>query len=439
MEEGGIATNAVAGNDTARDAYQRRLLAMLPFIRDIVTTASARIVAMVGPFAVSIITARILGPEERGRYFLIVALAQIGAQIGNLGLQSSNTYLAAKRFELVAPLMANSFIVAWTVVPFVTFLMALVFGQPESVGLGALAGSALGSTAFVAVLIAPLSISSLYLTNMAIAIGRVQLFNGLTVAYGILAVAVALIVAGAGGSTSEFLLGAAVALVIPTLFGIGRVLAGQWDRFRPNIALFRRGIAYATKAYLATMFGFIMTRVGAFALQYQSSLEEVGQFSVATQFADGLALLPSTVGILLFPKLLRAETQQRWSTMWQTFWGVGAAMLLILSMVAGLVHWLVPLMFGHAFAKAAVLVQALMPSVLIVSLTSVVSQYLAAQGFPKGQVLAWLFGLTVHTGLSYWLAGIWGAVGVAVATAISAAFVFALLLFEAFCLRDEPH
>ena len=439
MEAGGTAANAAAGDDSAGDAHCRRLLEMPSFIRDIVTTGSARLVAMVGPFVVSIITARMLGPEERGRYFLILALAQIGAQVGNLGLQSSNTYLAANRMEFAAPLMANSFIVAWTVVPFVTFLMALAFGQPESIGLGPLPGGTLGSIAFVAVLIAPLSISSLYLSNMAIALGRIRLFNGLTVAYGVLAVVLALIVAAGGGSTSGFLFGATAALLIPTLFGIGRMLAGKWDRFWPDIALFRRGVAFAAKSYLATMFGFIMTRVGAFALQHRSSLDEVGQFSVAVQFADGLALLPSTVAILLFPKLLRADTQQRWSTMWRTFWGVGALMLLILGMVGGLAPWLVPLMFGQAFAKAAVLVQILMPSVLIVSLTSVVSQYLAAQGFPKRQVLAWLFGLIVHTGLSYWIAGIWGAMGVAVAAAISAALVFVLLLFEAFSLRDRPH
>lgn len=410
---------------------------MSPFIRDIATTVLARIVAMVGPFAVSIITARVLGPEERGRYFLVLALAQIGAQIGNLGLQSSNTYLAVNRAELVGPLTANSFVVAWTVVPFVTFLMAFVLSRPELIGLGSATGSTLGPIAFLAVLIAPLSISSLYVTNMAIGIGRIQLFNGLTIFYSIIAIGVASIIGSADGDTYAFLLGTAIALVFPTIVGSLRMLASEWQRFRPNVALFKRGIAFAAKAYLATMFGFIMTRIGAFALHYQSDLEEVGQFSVATQFSEGLVLLPSTVGILLFPRLMRAEARQRWSTMWQTFWGVGAIMLAILIVVGVLVPWLVPLMFGEAFARAAILAQALLPSVLVVSVTTVVSQYLAAQGFPKGQVLAWLFGLIVHTGLSYWLAGTWGGVGVAVATTISTSLVFALLLVEAFSLRNQ--
>ena len=64
---------------------------MLPRYRDVATTLIARVIAMIGPFGVSIITARLLGPEERGRYFVIIAAAQIAAQIANLGLHASNS------------------------------------------------------------------------------------------------------------------------------------------------------------------------------------------------------------------------------------------------------------------------------------------------------------------------------------------------------------
>ena len=74
--------------------------------------------------------------------------------------------------------------------------------------------------------------------------------------------------------------------------------------------------------------------------------------------------------------------------------------------------------------------QALLPSVLIASLLSVVSSYLAAEGYPRMQVFAWLIGLVVQTGLSYWLAATWAGVGVSLSIAISYALVLALLLYE---------
>jgi O-antigen/teichoic acid export membrane protein len=405
---------------------------MPAFVYEIVTAFSARMFAMAGPFVVSIITARILGPEERGRYFLILVVAQIGAQIGTLGLQSSNAYQAANRPELVGPLMANGFLAAWTVAPLVTSLLALALGWPSLPGLRDLVGSPLGSIAFMAALVAPLLVSSLYVTNLAVAIGRVQLFNGLTITYGLFAVLSASIVAAFNGGATAFLLSAAVSLAVPTLAGSVCILTGTSTRFRPDAGLFRRGVAFAAKVYLTTMFGFAMSRIGAFALQHHGSLEEVGQFSVAMQLADGLILLPSTVSLLLFPNLVRAGADDRWPAMWRTFWGLGAIMLVILGALFVLAPLFIPLVFGQSFARAAVLFQALTPSILIVSLISVVSQYLAAEGFPKGQVLAWLIGLLVQLYLSYWFAAKWGGIGVSLSIALAYALVFALLLFEIF-------
>ncbi|MDI1264406.1 MAG: polysaccharide biosynthesis C-terminal domain-containing protein [bacterium] len=403
---------------------------MPSFLYDIATTLGARMFAMIGPFAVSVMTARVLGPEERGRYFLILALAQIGAQIANLGLPSSNTYLVVNHRERVGPLMANSLLVAFTVAPLVTLVIAVAFGWPQRLGLGTATGEALGPLALGAVLISPMMLLSLYVNNMALGIGRVRLFNELTIAYSLIAVAVAAIIAGIGGSVGLFLAGTAIALVIPTIPGAWSVLVGHRDQFRLDRDLFRVGVTYAVKAYLATMFGFIMTRVGVFALQYHGNLEEVGQFSVAMQLADGLTMLPATIGILLFPKLMRIESHRRGPAMWRTFWGIAAVMLVTLVIAGVLAPWIVPLVFGLPFARAALLTQALLPSVLLLSLVSVVSQYLAAEGFPRIQVYAWLAGLLMQAGLSYWLAGKWGGMGVSLAMAISYALVFALLLFE---------
>jgi O-antigen/teichoic acid export membrane protein/glycosyltransferase involved in cell wall biosynthesis len=412
---------------------------MSSFIYQIGTTLAARIFAMVGPFAVSIITARALGPEERGRYFLVLALAQIGAQIGNLGLQSSNTFIVAKRHELIGPLLANSLFVSATVAPAVTLVLALVFGWPNALGLESIVGGSLGPVALAAAVISPLLVSSLYISNLAIAVGRIELFNGMTIAYSLLAIAAASVVFATGGSTATFLLATAIAITLPSVAGVQRLLSGQAFRLRFNAELFRRGIAFAVKTYLATMLGFVMMRVGVFALQHQGDFHEIGQFSVAVQLSDGLTMLPSTVGIILFPMLIRADGHQRRPAMWRAFWGLGAIMAVVLGAVGILAPWLIPLLFGQAFTGAVILTQAMLPSIMIISLISVLSQYLAAEGFPVTQVLAWLVGLVVQTVLSYWLAAEWGGLGVALATTISGSLVFLLLLLETLSRKARPN
>jgi O-antigen/teichoic acid export membrane protein len=402
---------------------------MTPFIVDIVATVSARLLAMAGPFAVSIITARILGPEERGRYFLVLAVAQIGSQIASMGLQSSNTYLVANRHELAGRLMVNGFFVSFIVAPLVTLPIAFAVGWSESAGLGNLVGPSLGPVSLIAVFLAPLFLFSVLVGNLALGLGRVRLFNGLTIAYSLMSLAAALAFAPFG-TVTYFLLSAAISLALPMLYGAYCILGGRPVHPKFDFELFESGIAFASRVYFSTMFGFVMARVGAFALHLEGSIEEVGQFAVAAQLADGLTMLPATIGTLLFPELIRTRRDRRLPTLWRTFWGVAAIMTVILGCVALLAPWIVPVLFGHSFARSVVLTQALLPSVLIYSLITLLSSYLAAEGYPRIQVFAWLIGLVVQTGLSYWLAAMWGGVGVSLSIAISYALVLALLLNE---------
>lgn len=401
-------------------------------LRQIAETFGARVFAMIGPFAVGIISARALGPEDRGKYFLVLSLGLIAAQIGNLGLQSSNTYLAASRRELVRPLLANGFYIALVVPTLAACVLAIVLGWPELVGLPSPAAGSVGPLTLMAVLIAPVSVMSLYVTNLAVGVGRVSLFNGLTIAYSLLAVAAAILVAVVGGGVAWFLVGALVSILLVVLFGASRMLDGRMPSLSFDAPLFRQGLGFAMRAYMATLFTFLLQRVGIIALQQQADFAELGQLSVATQIAEGLAMLPSTIALLLFPELVRADPGARWRSMWRTFWLLGLVMIPLLGAVGLLAPWIVPLLFGAEFSRSVVVLQTFLPSILLVSMITVLSQFLAAGGFPVMQVVAWLVGFVIQAALSFWLAGTWGAVGIAVALAISYAVVFAILLVETF-------
>ena len=405
---------------------------MLPGARDIVTTVLARAVAMIGPFGVSIITARVLGPEDRGQYFLIVSYAQIAAQMANLGLQTSNTYLVANKPELVGRLLVNSFYVTAIVTPIVALAIVIFIGRPELLGFAAPSGASLGSEAFVAVLLAPLIVLFLYIVNMAVGIGRIQLFNGLTILSGVAAVGTAAAVGLYHGGTADFLFAAAGAVAVSCVVGGMLVLSGTSVPLSFDIPLFRKGALFGLKVYVSGFLSFLMMRVGVIALQQRSDLLEIGQFSIATQIADALILLPGTVGLLLFPSLLRMEGEDRRTAMWRVFRRLGALMIALLAAGALLIPWILPVIFGVAYQKAVLLTLAMLPSVLIVSMITVLSQYLAAEGYPWRQVTAWLAGFAVQAGLSYWLAGEFGGFGVAIALTVSSGVVFVLLLREVF-------
>src|SRR5262245_54019166 len=83
---------------------------MRPSISMYLELVFARCLAMLGPFGTAIITARMLGPESQGRYYYIITLAAISAQIASLGIHASNTYLLSKQQSLLPSILTNT---AW--------------------------------------------------------------------------------------------------------------------------------------------------------------------------------------------------------------------------------------------------------------------------------------------------------------------------------------
>lgn len=400
---------------------------------DIASTLGARALAMIGPFGVSILTARLLGPEDRGRYFYIVALAQIAAQLAGLGLHASNSYIVAARQHLLGRLLVNSLVVAAVLGPLATLLVISAARAPELLGHRGQTGTII----LMAVLIAPLNLAVLYLTNLAVGIGRVQLFNGLTILSGALALLAAAIVALMGGDVLAYLGAAAAALAVTSAVGLAALLQRNLPSPSFDVALFQEGIAYAFRAYLAALLGLLQLRIGVVALQHNASLADVGQFSIAAQIADALILVPSTVSLLLFPNLVRARADQRWQATLTTLTRVFLLMLALCVALAMVLPYAIPLIFGPAYDAATWLTIGLLPTVLLVSLQSVVSQFVAAEGYPWGQVRAWLIGFLIAAVLGFALTGPYAGFGVASALLVSNVAVFLLLLREVWTLRTR--
>jgi len=408
---------------------------MLPKMGEIAFTLAARGVAMIGPLVVSVVTARALGPADRGVYFLVMSYAQVAAQVANLGLHSSNTYLGATRHDLVSRLLVNSLYIAVLVAPVAALAIALLLGWPQALGMSSPETSSAGPVALMAVLLAPLIVAMLYVSNLAVGIGKVLLFNALTIGYSVLVVLLSGAVWIARGGVLWFLFASAAAVAIVCMVGAAALLRGHPLSWAFDRGLFRQGVAFAFKAYLSTMFSFLMVRVGILALQQHASLTEVGLFSIAVQLTDGLSQLPATIGILLFPMMMRTEAGQRKGSMWRAFWGLGGTMFAILVVGGIAAQWLIPLLFGPAYQKSLPLTLAMFPQLLLLSFITVVSQFLAAEGYPWRQVWAWIIGFVIQAVLSYWLTAVWGGFGVAVSQAISFGIILVILMGEVFATK----
>lgn len=399
----------------------------------ILETFLARALAMAGPLGVSIITARALGPEDRGLYFIVISYAQIAAQIGNMGLHSSNTYLVSARPELVRGILTNSLIVSLVLGPIVASMFVWwpwANAAPDARG-----------SILIAVIAAPLLILFLLVSNIAVAIGRVSLYNVLTLLAGILALSSSVVAALLEADVTQFLLAAAAATGLASIVGVVTLLPNCGWSLRPSLKLFLTGLSYSGRAYVATLAGFVMNRVGILILETEVDMSVVGHFSIAQQITEALVLLPSTVGLLLKPSLLRIATRaERAAETRRIALKLTAAMAILLLLLAAVTPFFLPLFFGADYQAAVPYALSFLPSVLMLSLVIPVSQFLSAEGFPRGQVAVWILATVLHAIMVKALIPHFGVMAIPLSFTLNTALILLGLILVAVHMtrRDTP-
>lgn len=141
------------------------------FARAIAVTFFAKVAASVLGMLGSIIVARSLGPEGRGAFAAVVALAGIGTQFANLGLHSSNIYFLSQDRGLLTPIVANSVMVALGCGTLASAALAVVAwwtGMGQSTGLGLIGLALVG---------VPISLAYMLLSSLLIAMAVIRRYN----------------------------------------------------------------------------------------------------------------------------------------------------------------------------------------------------------------------------------------------------------------------
>jgi O-antigen/teichoic acid export membrane protein len=384
----------------------------------------ARCIAMIGPFGIAIISARMLGPEGQGRYYYVVTLAAIGAQFASFGIHASNTYLIAKQPSLLPPILTNS---AW---------IAIVGGSAGACAVVAFdlaieSALRLDASLLFVLPLCPLILFFLYLSNLAIAISRPTLFNGLILLNGALSLA-AIATAAYVSPTVNVLLSALVASFLMTCIVAWILVAhGCAISWRFDSGLFKEGIAFAGRAHVASLVAFFMARTGVVVLRHYGAFGDLGHWSIAAQISDALMLLPATIGLLLFPSLVRAEGANRWNDFKLVTIQLSAVMAVLCLAVAGIIFPLIEVAFGPAYAQTGGIMLALLPGVFFLAVTSTASQFLSAFGIPWSQLVIWIVGCILQVVLSMLLFDKYGVLGLACVQSGCAAFVCFWLFVKA--------
>ena len=392
-------------------------------LEPIAGTLGARVFIIVIGVLTSIVTARALGPEGRGILVTVTAAVQVAMQVGNGGIPSANTYLAASRPALVPGLVANS------------LLAPLAFGILVALAgllLWPLVGVEGASGAYLAVMI--LWSSALYaqtlFSHVLLGSRRFTLFNALELCGKAAALLVAFL------ALAIFKVGLVwfmVCLLSLDIFfaalAFGFLTQGGGGMPRPTLSVWWHCLAVGWRAYLCTFLPPLVIRSDILLLNLFRGPAETGVYSIAAQIVDYATLLPATVGMVLFPILSASgESKSNRTTLAASRFTI----LPLLATLAGLAllgQSLVRLLYGRAFVDAYVPLLVLLPGAFALGVEIVFVQHFNAQGYPLWIPLVWAGAVAMKLVSSAFLLPAYGMFGAALTTSAIHLLVSGVVLF----------
>lgn len=377
-------------------------------------------------FASSVILARVLGPAGRGTYALIILVALAMQRIGSLGIEVSNIYFTgSKRYEIrkiVLNSLESCFLIGIVlIIIFAGVSILEIFKHFMTMN------KIVGWHLWLVVLSVPLALLLAFLNNILLGKEEIILYNIITLVQPILqflALVLFLLVMQQG------LIGALYAYVF-ALAGTTSLVLWNLRKYiiigNPRDSnVMKDSIRYGIKAYWGNLAQFLNYRLDMLLVAAFLSPSAVGLYSVAVMIAEKVWMLPSVIATVIFPRISYFNEQEANEltpcaarhTLFITF---------IISFILALAAYpFIKFLFGKAFIPSVLPLIFLLPGVIALSISKILTADMAGRGMPQFGTYGSLASLAVNFVLNLYLIPRWGIQGAAVASSISyviAAFI----------------
>ncbi|HEV8137033.1 MAG TPA: flippase [Pyrinomonadaceae bacterium] len=400
----------------------------MSFSKNVIWTFGARLAMVVNSVLAGIIVARWLGADGVGKLAVINVSVITLVQLGSLGLPSANTYFIAKDPNQFRRASLNSLLFAIIGGGLLAFgLMVITSSRPDWFGVVA-------TDLFrIAAISIPFQLITLNGLNIFLAIGKIREFNLLDVvgqSFVLINSFLALLILHAGLHTLITLNAVAsvlVSLVIVFMLGsAARRLEDADKTWRSDLILLKQMIGYGIKSHIAILAGTLIFRADLLVVNHFRNASEAGVYSLASQMATLLMMLPSVIATLLFPRVT-AEQDKTGNTTCVVARHTALVMLLC-CLAAVPLSLLLPVVYGSVFTDATTQLLILLPGVFFIGLQSVLVQHFNAMGLPKAVPVFWVVTLVINLMMVFLMVPRYGARGAAWASTISYSLISFLMI-----------
>jgi len=398
---------------------------MKKLVDDISGTFGTRLITLVFGLATGIITARALGPANRGVFGLVAMFPNSLVTLTKFGQGISAVYFIRREKEDASAVASNLVLIALVTAVALTLVTALLHRVLlDSI----LRGVPLWALFAVLPLLPTLLLES-HLYGVLQATDRFRVYNTRLIAESIITLtgmALALLVFQQGLAGA---LGVAVAVrLCMTLWVVATIHRSSPFSWRFDLPLFGRMWRYGLKSHAHTIAAHFHFKADIYLVAYFLAPAEVAFYSIAARLAEHLLWFPQAVGMALFPRLAGSDPAEAHRMTAAAVRQTLAVSLIPSVLLAASGRFLLTLWYGHEYAPAAAPLRWVCVGIVMMSLYVLLSRNFTSRNRQGINIFSAYLALGGNLLLNLLMIPRYGIVGAAMATACSYSVATVLLL-----------
>jgi len=395
---------------------------------DVLGLIGSRFALVVFGLGTGIITARLLGPHDRGLFAVLLLLPQTLVSFAKMGVAQANVYYIRRRDASVSAVASNALVLCVVIsglVLAVCWLAGDWFLAPFTKG-------ADGRSVWLALALVPFIMVESYFLSILQAVEDFSAYNLQSIykaVFGFAGIVVALLVFNGrlwAALVSQVTVIAAANVWL--LYRVSRVapFGMRWDG-----RVGRGTLAFGVKSYLQTLAAHLHYRIDLYLIAYFLNPAQVAFYSIAVNMTNPILQIPDAVGTVIFPKLAGSSVASAQARTAVTCRHTLFATIVATAVYATIGSHVLTLAYGDRYAPAIRPMLMMLPGIIMISLYQILTRNFTSQNRQQVNIVAAGVALGVNTTLNLILIPRFGIIGAAASTAVSysLAAIMLLLLF----------
>jgi O-antigen/teichoic acid export membrane protein len=387
------------------------------FVKDALRVLGGQVAMTAIGIVTGAITARWLGPHDRGLFQLLTLLPTTLSNFVKLGIPQASVYYMRRKGASASAVASNSVWLAFTM----GTALALVCWFWRDWLLAKVLQSCPESLVAPTVALIPFALLQFYLLGVAQAEERFHEYNIRQIVPNLLSLVgmIVVLIVLQQGLVGAVLTQAAI-VVFMSIWLTVRVHREAPLHPRVDGPLLRGMLGFGGKSYVQTLAATLHLRIDQYLIAYLlKSPGEVAYYAIGVNMVSLLLKIPDATGTVLFPRLAASEQRDAHAatvrvcrnTLFLT--GIGIVGLAVAGPIG------IRILYGHKFEPAIRPMLILLPGALMMALYQILTRSFTSHAKQEINIFAALTALCLNVGLNLVLIPRFGIEGAAVANGVS--------------------